>query len=89
MILKLDGYTDRIEARYGRRTEADTVHHIYPAEEYPEYAFENWNLISVSAKTHNTFHHRETRELTAAGRQLMNRTKPGEDWRRKSKRKSS
>ena len=37
-ILKLDGYKDRVAARYGRTVEATIVHHIDPAELYPEYA---------------------------------------------------
>ena len=30
--------------------EANTVHHIYPADEYPQYAWCDWNLISVSTE---------------------------------------
>lgn len=82
-ILRLDGYKDRIAQRYGKSIEASVVHHIYPAEDYPEYAWCDWNLISVSVATHNRLHVRETRELTAEGRTLMRRTVPGTDWRRK------
>ena len=83
-ILRLDGYRDRIAARYGKTVEANTVHHIYPVDEYPQYQWDDWNLISVSEATHNTLHNRETRELTTEGLQLMRRTKPGENWRRKT-----
>lgn len=38
---------------YGGNEEANTVHHIYPADEYPQYAWCDWNLISVSQKGHN------------------------------------
>ncbi len=82
-ILKLDNYMDIIDKRYGRTTEATTVHHIYPAKIYPKYAFADWNLISVSQKTHNRLENRQTGELTEAGRQLMERTIPGVDWRHK------
>lgn len=85
LILKLDGYKDVLEARYGRAMEATMVHHIYPAEEWPEYAFENWNLISLNAATHNRLHVRKTRELTDEGKALMRRTTPGEDWRKNEK----
>lgn len=84
-ILKLDGYKDVIAARYGRTIEATIVHHIYPAALYPEYAFCDWNLISVSAGTHNKLENRTTRELTDFGRRLMERTVPGENWRNKCK----
>ena len=83
IILKLDGYKDVIAKRYGKNIEATIVHHIYPAELYPEYQFENWNLISVSAKTHNTLHDRVTDELTDEGLKLMKRTIPGKNWREK------
>ena len=36
-ILKLDKYKDRVADMFGRSAAANTVHHIYPAEEYPEY----------------------------------------------------
>lgn len=83
-ILKLDGYQDQVAKRYGKRIEADTVHHIYPVELYPEYEWEQWNLISVSKQTHNRLHARDTHELTEEGAALMRRTKPGEDWRKKT-----
>ncbi len=80
-ILRLDNYMDVIDKRYGRLTEATTVHHIYPAKKYPEYCYANWNLISVSQKTHNMLENRQTGELTRLGRQLMEKTVPGKDWR--------
>ncbi len=83
-ILRLDGYVDRIAVRYGKRIEATTVHHIYPRELYPEYAYADWNLISVSSATHNKLENRNTGELTAMGQALMARTKPGVDWRKKN-----
>lgn len=82
-ILKLDRYIDRVAVRYGKVQQANTVHHIYPVDEYPEYAFDNWNLISVSTETHNAMHDRNTNELIGEGLRLKNKTKPGEDWRRK------
>ena len=80
-ILRLDGYKDVIAARYGRSLDAEIVHHIYPADMYPEYAMCDWNLISVSMATHNKLENRTTGELTEMGRKLMQRTVPGIDWR--------
>ncbi len=74
----------RVAAMYGRAEEATTVHHIYPAETYPEYAWCDWNLISVSQGSHNKLENRKTGELTALGRQLMDITIPGRDWRNKA-----
>ena len=82
-ILRLDGYKDVIAARYGRTIPAEIVHHIYPAEAYPEYAYCDWNLISVSKATHNKLENRATGELTEFGRKLMEKTEPGKDWREK------
>ena len=75
-ILRLDGYIDRVQARYGKTVEATVVHHIYPVDEYPEYAYCLWNLVSLSRAMHNTLHDRNTDKLTAEGVALMRRTKP-------------
>ena len=84
-VLRLDGYKDRVAAMYGRTMEATIVHHIYPAEAYPEYAWCDWNLISVSMATHNKLENRTTKELTKLGRELMERTIPGINWRKGKK----
>ena len=83
-ILRMDGYIDRVAARYGRTEEATVVHHIYPADEYPEYAWCDWNLISVSLSTHNKLENRKTGELFPLGLELQRRTLPGIDWRKKN-----
>lgn len=85
-ILRLDGYVDQIEKRYGRTKEAVVVHHIYPADEYPEYAWCDWNLISVSLATHNRLENRQTGELLPLGMELQKRTIPGVNWRKKNER---
>ena len=82
-ILRLDRYVDRYQKRYGRTMEATTVHHIYPAKEYPEYEWADWNLISVSQETHNKLEDRASGRLTKAGEELKRRTKPGVDWRKR------
>lgn len=53
--------------RYGTDTDAEVLHHIYPKEEYPELAYEDWNLLPVTNKKHNTFHNREDNSITAKG----------------------
>ena len=73
-VLRRDGYICRIAWRYGKKVEATTVHHIFPREEYPQYQWEPWNLISVSREAHNALHDRNTDRLTAAGKELMERT---------------
>ena len=82
-ILRKDKYKDVLAQRYGKTIEATIVHHIYPAEDYPEYAYCDWNLISVSAATHNKLHIRGSHELSEEGLRLLKRTTPGIDWRNK------
>ena len=82
-ILRLDGYRDVLAKRYGRTEEAQMVHHIYPAEDYPEYEWEDWNLISVSYSTHKKLENHMTGGLTKLGKELMRNTKPYVDWRKK------
>ena len=71
--LRRDGYMDAIKRRYGKRIEAELVHHAFPLDEFPEYALKPWNLVSVSRATHNQLHDRNTDELTEAGVELLRR----------------
>ena len=68
------GYLCQESLRYGKRVEAEMVHHIYPVDEYPEYAYADWNLLPLSNKQHNRMHIRETRELTPLGKAWQRRT---------------
>lgn len=72
-ILLRDGYKCQEAKRFGQYEEATTVHHIYPVEDYPELAYEDWNLISVSGKRHNTFHDRITGGITEKGQYWQNK----------------
>lgn len=73
-VLNRDEYMCRLSRRYGKKEQAEMVHHIFPADEFPEYRWEPWNLISLSNKMHNSLHYRRTQELTAAGKELLRRT---------------
>ena len=75
-ILRRDKGKCREAARYGMTVEATTVHHIWPAEDYPEYAWKPWNLISLSSKNHDAMHDRFTRKLTELGESWRRRTPP-------------
>lgn len=66
-ILKRDGYKDKVLLMFGKTVEANTVHHVYPVDEYPEYQWCDWNLISVSSATHNKLENRKTGELLELG----------------------
>ena len=69
-ILKRDGYMCQVCKRFGKRLDATTVHHIYPAEKYPEYVWHDWNLISLCGKCHDKMHDRTNDTLTKDGEQL-------------------
>lgn len=77
-VLRKAKYQCQWAKRYDKRLEATEVHHIYPVEDYPEYAFCKWNLIALSKHWHNAMHDRKTNKLTALGKELMRRTKPPE-----------
>jgi len=74
VILRRDGYQCQISRRYGKHIQADTVHHIFPREEFPEYQWEAWNLVSLAGDVHNRLHDRVTNALTDEGAELLRRT---------------
>lgn len=74
-ILRRDGYQCQESKRYGKNVPAEMVHHIFPRDQYPEYEWEDWNLISLSQAEHNRMHNRESNALSQKGIDLMNRTK--------------
>ena len=73
-ILRRDNYMDRLMAREGKIRDADTVHHIFPLNRYPEYALKPWNLISVTRDTHELLHNRVTGGLSDLGQKLLEET---------------
>lgn len=73
-VLRRDGYLCQVSLRYGKHVEADTVHHIFPVDRFPEFQWETWNLISLAGYVHNRMHVRDSQELTEEGRRLMERT---------------
>ena len=75
-VLTRDRYRCRECARYGRAEQAVVVHHAYPAEDYPELAWCQWNLVSLCAGCHNAMHDRDTGALTDKGLSWMRRVSP-------------
>ena len=76
LALRRDGYRCQLAARYGRSVEATHVHHIWPAEDFPEYAYCLWNLVSLSLASHDAMHDRTTGRLSPLGEDLRRRTIP-------------
>ena len=65
-ILRRDGYMCQKCKRYGRRTEATTVHHIKHADEYPELAWDDDNLVSLCGSCHDKEHPEKGRKSLKA-----------------------
>ena len=55
-ILKRDKFLCQECKKYGRRRDAQTVHHIKAVELFPELAFVGNNLISLCNACHNKAH---------------------------------
>jgi len=84
-ILKRDEYLCQESKRYGKSIEATTVHHIYPVEFYPELAFVDWNLVSLSGGKHDGMHDRVTHEVTELGKSWQERVKyKFDEWQNKN-----
>jgi len=83
-VLRRDEYLCRECRRYGKSIQANTVHHIYPAEDYPDWWLESWNLISLCEACHNRMHLRGTNELSALGKQWQERISPPSPKREKT-----
>ena len=55
-VLKRDGYRCQRCKRYGRITQATTVHHVLHLEDRPDLALTGTNLISLCASCHAAEH---------------------------------
>lgn len=73
-ILRRDGYLCQVSKRYGKFVQAEVVHHVFPRDEFPEYEWEPWNLVSVTKAAHQSLHDRTNGLLSAAGVDLLRRT---------------
>lgn len=75
-VLRRYGYLCQESLRYGKRREATMVHHVWPVQDYPEYAWCDWNLLPLSNEQHERMHDRSTGELTALGESWRRRVSP-------------
>lgn len=60
-IKRRDGYQCQMCRRYGKNTPAKIVHHKKPADEYPELAWDDDNLVSLCIACHNKMHEEKGR----------------------------
>lgn len=75
-VLRAAGYKCQYYKRYGKRIDATMVHHIYPVDQYPEYQWEDWNLVALSNEAHEKMHDRRTGRLTKVGEDLKQKVSP-------------
>lgn len=75
-ILRRDGFRCRECGRYGLAVDATTVHHAWPAEDFPELEWEDWNLISLCNGCHGAMHDRVSGALTDLGLSWRRRVSP-------------
>lgn len=64
-ILRRDDYRCVWCRRYGRAKLAVVVHHIRHADEFPELAYTDSNLVSLCQACHNKAHPEKARAATA------------------------
>ena len=67
-ILRLYGYRCQDCRKYGRITEATEVHHIKHADEYPELALVDSNLVPLCHACHNRRHPEKAKAIRERGR---------------------
>ena len=70
-ILKRDGYKCMECSRKNITTSATMVHHINPADRYPDLFLANENLISLCDECHNKMHDRKHKTLSKLGRKYQ------------------
>lgn len=75
--LRLDEYLCQECKRYGKTTQANHVHHIYPIETHWELRFNTLNLVSLCGNCHNQMHNRVTNAITAKGKEWQDRVELG------------
>lgn len=71
-IMSRHNYIDQVQRRYGRIIQAEMIHHALPLDDFPEYAFSDFNLIPVSRATHRSLHN-DDGSLSIAGIDLARR----------------
>ena len=67
-VMRRDDYKCKECLRYGKTSEAQMVHHIYPLEHYPQYSLTDINLLSLCDSCHGKMHDRNNNTITELGR---------------------
>lgn len=67
IVMRHCHYEDQEARRYGLCVSATMVHHIYPLKDYPMLGLQEWNLLPLSATSHNKMHDRLTDVIVGPG----------------------
>lgn len=78
-VLRRDGYMCQLSKRFGKFQQAEVVHHIFPRDEFPEYQYEPWNLISLTVAMHHKLHDRTNGQLSVEGVKLLRKVARQQD----------
>lgn len=73
-ILRRDKYMCQSCKERGQMVQAVDVHHIFPREQYTDYQWQPWNLISLCHDCHNEMHNHYTGQLSQKGMNLLRAT---------------
>ena len=82
--LRRCGYECQESKRYGLKRPATVVHHVWPVEQWPEFAWCEWNHLPLTAEAHDQMHDRTTGKLTPLGESWRRRVSPPPDRREKN-----
>ncbi len=74
--LRAYGYECQECRRFGYKRAATVVHHVWPVEQWPEFAWQSWNHLPLCGKCHDRMHDRITRKLTPLGERWRRRRSP-------------
>lgn len=72
-MLRRDKFLCQNCLRYGKRTEATTVHHLVPLKDNYSLRLTSSNLLSLCNDCHNRCHNRNDDELSELGIELRDR----------------
>ena len=69
VVKRRDGYECRECRKYGRSVDGVLVHHVYPADDYPDLFYNTNNLITLCYSCHELMHDRSLKSITELGKQ--------------------
>ena len=75
-VLRRDRFLCRECARYGVNAPASVVHHVWPTDDFPQWAWDERIMISLCPACHERMHERSSGALSDAGERWRRRVPP-------------